>query len=71
MWLQSQTGIHTTKFAAKYYVKKNTKNYLVQPTFQLNVKTNVSKTFLQKIDTRFLPANKLRKTFDRNIVKVS
>ena len=41
------------------------------PSFSLNVKTNVAKMFLQLIDTHFPPANKLHKIFNRNIVKVS
>ena len=41
------------------------------PSFSLNVKTNVAKMFLQVIDTRFPSVNKLHKTFNRNTVKVS
>ena len=54
MWIRNKTAIHTTKFAAKYYEKKNTETHLVQPPFSLNVKPNVPKTFLQLIDTHSL-----------------
>ena len=39
--------------------------------FSLNVKANVAKMFLQLIDTRFSPANKLHKIFNHNTVKIS
>ena len=39
--------------------------------FSLNLKTKVTKMFLQLIGTYFPPANKLEKIFSRNTVKVS
>ena len=44
---------------------------MCNPTFSLNVKTNVTKTFLQLMDTHFPRANKLNKIFKSNTVKVS
>ena len=41
------------------------------PTFSLNLKINMAKTFLQLVDTHFPPTNKLHKIFNRNTVKVS
>ena len=46
-------------------------NHLVQSTFQLESKNKHGKIFLKLIDTHFLPANNLRKIFNRNTVKVS
>ena len=41
------------------------------PPFDLQVKTNVARRFLQLIDTHFHKRHPLRKIFNRNTVKVS
>ena len=63
--------------------KQNEKaeNYLVhspypppppgRPFFNINVATNVAKTFLTLIDKHFHKDKKLSKTFNRNTIKVS
>ena len=41
------------------------------PPFDLQVKTNIGKTFLQLLDTNFPPHHKLYKILNRNTVKIS
>ena len=51
--------------------RKKRKIIWFNPSLSLNVKTNLAKMFLQLIDTRFPPPNKLHKISDSNIVKLS
>ena len=71
MWIRNKTAIHTTKFAAKNYEKKNTETHLVQPTFQLKCKTKRAKNVFAINRHTFPPANKLLKICNRNIIRVS
>ena len=57
MWLQSETAIHTTKFAAKHHQKKNKENHLVQPTFQFKCKNKRGKN-VSAINTLTFPSSK-------------
>ena len=71
MRLQSKTAIHATNLQQNSTRKGTRKIIWFNTPFSSNVKTNVTKMFLQLIDTHFPPTNKLHKIFNRNTVKVS
>ena len=79
---QSQTAKNHCGYKVKLqYIQPNlqqhktirrTQNIIwFNPPSSLNVKINVTKTFLQLIATSFPPANKLNKIFNSNTIKVS
>ena len=57
MYIKGYKAIHTVKRATKEHQKKNTENYLVQPTFWFRCK-NVRKLFLRLRETHFPSENK-------------
>ena len=51
--------------------KSNKKDYMVQPPYSENVKTNIGRTFLKLIKNNFKRDHKYHKIFNRNALKIS
>ena len=47
------------------------KNYLVQPPFDLQIKTNIGKIYFQLLDRNFPPHHRLRELVMRSTLKIS
>ena len=54
----------------KHYQQEK-KNYLIQPPYNQNVSTNITKIFLKLFDKHFPCTHQLHKVFNRNTTKVS